>query len=516
MQSAVVRVFLGLALLSGFTFLTYRAESAYFADRFSKIPLFGTELAIQTQPQDPQYEFQLGNYWMIGAQQPATALLHFVRATRLNPYSGRYWGQLAIAYQQTGDSQRATESILRSLTADPTTPDLLWQAANVYSFLGEKDKAIDAIHRFVLASPDQIPIAAQLGWRATRDANLLLDRVLPKGPNSDLSLLIALVRMQDPEASARIQTLDVDPKNFFVHNLASLAVPQPSNVDANAQATVDLAAEREKARANMLKLIAIKSGRDWTKTESELIKEHQARVDETYRQKQADKADKLADGAEAFTAAVLACKRLMAEPENFDIRFALPYIQMLVDTDQDRAAEDAWASAVNRETRLKNWSTGNNLIKNSSFEYELLNGGLDWQYTPSEATDLAIDHHTSKDGGSSLLMRFKDKPMADVGIVQYVPVRPATAYDFSGFLKTDSVEGATGVRFQVQDTDAGEPYFESADVKGTANWTKLTGRFTTRPSAHFVAIRVIRNPANTLIKGQAWADALNLVEAGAK
>jgi tetratricopeptide (TPR) repeat protein len=515
-RSGATRLLLGLVALSAFAVLASRAEAAFFADRLAKIPLFGTELAAKAEPEDPEYEYELGNYWIIAAQQAKTALPHLQRATQLDAFNGHYWGQLALAYQQIGDASHADDALNRSLAADPTTPDLLWQAANVYSFLGERERATDSIHRFVISTPEQSPIAAQLGWRATRDADLLLNQVLPKGPHSDLSLLIALVRAEDPSASARIQPLDVDPNDVFVHNLVRLAVPEPSTEQQTQGPLIDLAAEKEKARANMLRLIDLKTGHDWSKTEEELAAEHLQRTQAEYRAKQSAKQQAVEDDADVFAAASLVWKRLMSEPDSFDVRLALPYIQMLIDSDLDAPSRDAWAILAAREKRLNNWSVPNNLIKNGSFEYELLNGALDWQYTVSDVNTLAIDHRTSREGDSSLLLRFEDKPVADAGIVQYVPVKPDTQYEFTGFLKGDSLDGATGLRFQVQDTDSDAPYFMSPDAKGTFGWTKLSGRFVTSSSAHFVAVRIVRDPANTLIKGNAWADSVSLTEVGAK
>jgi tetratricopeptide (TPR) repeat protein len=379
MRSGTVRSVIGLLALSVFGLLTYRAERSFFGEKLSTIPLFGTELAIQSRPNDAKYEFELGNYWLIGAQQPLTALPHFERATSLDPYNGHYWGQLALTSQQVGNVDRARDALARAFSVDPTTPELLWEEANVYSVLPDKEKSLDALRRFVLSSPDQAPIAAQLGWRTTRDARVLLDGVLPHGPDSDLGLLIALVRSADPSASARIQVLD-DPKDLFVHNLVQLAAPEAKESTPE-EPTLDLAAEREKARNKMLQLIGAKSGRDWLQTEAEIAARKQQLQNASYQEKQEKKRQAVEENADLYTAGDLVWKHLMAEREEFDLRLALPYIRMLVDTDQEAASIAAWNALVAREPRLQDWTQPNNLVRNGSFEHELLNGGLDWQYT---------------------------------------------------------------------------------------------------------------------------------------
>jgi|GEM_PF-4317681 Flp pilus assembly protein TadD len=511
-KSPLAKLVLGMVVLGIFGWFVYRAETDYFADHMSKIPLFGTESAILAQPSNPDYEFQLGNYWLVAGQQPELALPHFERAVRLNPYGGRYYGQLAMAYQQMGNADRANDAIGHALSVDPNTPELLWEAANIYAFLGDREHASAIVHRYALADPDQVPLAAQLAWRTAHDAQDILENVLPRGAHADLSLLTVLVRSVDPTASAKIKILDTDPNDYFVHNLALVASRVESPADSAGAETkgIDLVAAREKAREEMLRLIAEKTGRDLMKTEDELQSNRERLTRDQYVQNQAEKRQRVLDNKDVYAAAAFAWGHLMAQPEAFDFRLGLPYVQMLVDADLDDAATHAWQLLVSREKRLSSWNATGNLLKNASFEYEILNGGLDWQYTSSDLYRLAIDHRNANAGSSALLIRFNDKSVADAGIVQYVPVMPNTAYEFTGYMKADSIEGATGPRFRIQDVDAQKPYFESNDIRGTTGWTKFAGDFKTSQTAHFVAVTIGRNPGNTLIRGSVWVDDLLL------
>ena len=229
LQSASSRLLLGAGSLLAFTVFAFHIENIFFADFLDKIPLFGTEFAVVSQPLDPQYEFRLGVHWLV-ANQPELAVPHLERATSLDPYDGRAWAQLASAYQQVGNSELASKAIDRCLLVDPTTPELLWEAANLNVVLGERVKGMDALRKFVDASPNRVPVAAQLAWRATRDARFILDRVLPQNANSDLALLTSLTRIVDPDASARIKIFDDDPANYFVHNLVVMAGSGESSI----------------------------------------------------------------------------------------------------------------------------------------------------------------------------------------------------------------------------------------------------------------------------------------------
>lgn len=509
LRSVAARLLLGGTALLVFGLFAYQIENDVFAEYLARIPLFGTELATVAQPRDPKYEFQLGEYWLV-ANRPELAVPHLQRATELDPRNGRFWGQLASAYQQVGNLELARKAIDRCLIADPTTPELLWAAANLNIFLGDRDKAIVAIHRFVASSPEQLPMASQLAWRATRDAKLILEHVLPRGTNSDLALLIALIRIVDPQASARIRTFDNDPNNSFVHNLALLGAPDEEIREKNVAPKFDLEAAKEKARAEMNSLIERRTGRDLAKTQREVEAEHNRQVDLAYAARQTAKQKHVAENADVYTNLTVVWQNLMRESRTFDLHLCFPYLQMLIDSNQERAAAAAWEMVSARRKRLPGSSVAGNLINNSGFEYEILNGGLDWQYTPSENYALGIDHTNAKDGSASLLVRFENKRVADAGIVQYVPIQPDTEYTFSGYMKTDFIQTASGPRFFVQDTDAEAPYFEGKDLRGTVNWTLVEGRFRTRPTAHFVSIRIMRDPAASLIKGNLWIDTLSL------
>jgi hypothetical protein len=323
-------------------------------------------------------------------------------------------------------------------------------------------------------------------------------------------LLISLIRIVDPEAGAQVRLFDDDPKNYFVHNLAVLGTPTESSRPRSAASAFDLRAAQEKARVDMRRLIEQKTGRDFGKTQRELEAERKQQIEQSFYASQAEKKKLLAENEDIYQGAALAWQHLMAALEVFDTRLAFPYMQLLIDSNQEDAAVNAWNMLTARQTRLKSWSVAGNLIKNPSFENEILNGGFDWQYTVSDDYALGIDHTDAKDGSSSLLVRFQNSRASDAGVVQYIPVHPDTEYEFTGYMKTDSIQTVSGPRLVVKDVDAEEPYFESDEFRRNVYWTQVHGQFRTRPTAHFVTIRVARNSPGTLISGNVRIDGLSL------
>ena len=72
-----------------------------------------------------------------------------------------------------------------------------------------------------------------------------------------------------------------------------------------------------------------------------------------------------------------------------------------------------------------------NLIVNGGFEENLLNGGFDWWYESNPHAALAIDTSEFHGGTRSLSVTFDGQNAPDAGIVQFIPVKPNTEYEFS-------------------------------------------------------------------------------------
>ena len=244
--------------------------------------------------------------------------------------------------------------------------------------------------------PNRVPVAAQLSWRATRDAGFILDRVLPQNANSDLALLISLTRIVDPDASARIKIFDDDPANYFVHNLVAMA--GSGNSSKFSAAAFDLGAAKQKARLEMRTLIERKTGRDFGKTQRELEIARTKESGEAFRTSQDKKQKALSENQDAYAAAAMVLQRLMAQSQAFDTRLVFPYLQALIDSDQDQAALAAWDLMAKRETKLRQWNSPGNLIKNASFENEILNGGYRLGNFPSDDYALGVDHSNARKG----------------------------------------------------------------------------------------------------------------------
>jgi hypothetical protein len=158
--------------------------------------------AARLDPGNAEYRYLLGRYELLAAQSPQAAMPWLETATSLNPHSARYWLDLAIARQSLGDIASAQPALEHALAAGPRTPDVAWQAANLYLAQGSIE---DAMHEFRLVlenDPSLAPQAISLCWKIHPDIDLLLSRVVP--PNVYDSFLGLLISKNETAAAAKV------------------------------------------------------------------------------------------------------------------------------------------------------------------------------------------------------------------------------------------------------------------------------------------------------------------------
>src|ERR1700674_3695394 len=178
---------------------------AYLATRLVAVPdVPNLQKAIRLEPANAEYRELLGRNLESSGANLDDAISTYLTAIRLDPYDARYWLDLAGAYQVAGRTSEEGESVEHAVEADPTTPHVAWEAANFFLVQGDQEKAL-RYFRVVLANdPEAVDLALQLCWRATGDANRILDQALPRRPDLYLSFLRLLIYKQEVAAAENV------------------------------------------------------------------------------------------------------------------------------------------------------------------------------------------------------------------------------------------------------------------------------------------------------------------------
>jgi hypothetical protein len=195
------------------------------------------------------------------------------------------------------------------------------------------------------------------------------------------------------------------------------------------------------------------------------------------------------------------------------MKLVFPYFRLLISKQEIAAAKTAWQQLANVDGALQPYlPSRENLIVNGGFEENLLNGGFDWWYEPNPHATLAIDTSEFHSGTRSLSITFDGQNAAEAGIVQFIPVKPNSEYEFSGEWRAEDLDTASGPRFSIADAYSNASYVLTDDVLGTVPWRLQQARFHTGPSTTLILLKIARQPAGPLIRGKLWIDDLKLVE----
>jgi len=204
---------------------------------------------------------------------------------------------------------------------------------------------------------------------------------------------------------------------------------------------------------------------------------------------------------------------LIGLQQTFPPKLTFPYFRLLIAKQEITAAKTAWEQLGRIDQEMQPYlPSRENLIVNGGFEEPLLNGGFDWWYESNPHAALALDADQFYGGTRSLSVTFDGRNAPEAGIVQFIPVKPDTDYEFSAESRTQDIDSASGPRFAVTDAYTNASYVLTDDLLGTNPWHKQQARFHTGSATNLLFLKVIREPAAPLIRGKLWIDDVRLVE----
>lgn len=181
------------------------AGRLFIASIFGERPeLSSLQRAARFDPGSADYRNHLGRYYALVARDPSAAIEPYRAAVQLNPHSARYWFDLASAYQVLGDTSNQTWALEHAIEADPTTPDVAWEAANFYLVQGDDEKALREFHVVLENEPSLANLAIQFCWRINPDVDVLLRDVVPARSPAYLAFLTLLMAKQETAATAKV------------------------------------------------------------------------------------------------------------------------------------------------------------------------------------------------------------------------------------------------------------------------------------------------------------------------
>jgi Tetratricopeptide repeat len=200
----------------------------------------------------------------------------------------------------------------------------------------------------------------------------------------------------------------------------------------------------------------------------------------------------------------------------FELSQAFPYLDGLIRHRELDPLAEAWSLLATRfPTEIRPRHSAPNAITNGSFEFDALNGGLDWRVAPVEGAVARADSQEYSDGVHSLRIEFDGAHNLEYGqVFQYVPVQPGTRYRFSGDMRVKGITTDSGPRFEIYDAyDMGKLFYSTENLLGTSGWSAQHLEFKTNHDTRLLIVRVARPASRKFdnrIAGIVWIDHLNL------
>src|ERR1700722_6994218 len=194
----------GTALVVALAYMTLAASrfiGSWFGDRVDQSSL---QRAVRLDPGNADFRDHLGRYYALVVRDPASAIAPYRAAVQLNPHSARYWFDLASAYQVLAHPVDQTSALEHAIEADPTTPDVAWEAANLYLVQGETKKALREFHVVLANDPTLIDPAIRFCWRIQPDAETLLRDVLPAHADVYIAFLNLLLSKENSASAVLV------------------------------------------------------------------------------------------------------------------------------------------------------------------------------------------------------------------------------------------------------------------------------------------------------------------------
>jgi tetratricopeptide (TPR) repeat protein len=126
----------------------------------------------------------------------AQATEHFRKATQLSPYNPQAWLDLGAALEFRGKAAEAEVCLRRAGFMAPNLPAFQWAIGNFFLLHGNVDEAFRHFRVVLTGSSQYDQILFSTAWKASGEADKILEQLIPNQIRTELSYLYYLVDQQ--------------------------------------------------------------------------------------------------------------------------------------------------------------------------------------------------------------------------------------------------------------------------------------------------------------------------------
>lgn len=185
-------VFEGILFL-GFVLWAFRTYMAYSLAQTSTLP--NLLRAVRLDPANADYHLRLGRLlqYNLPDLDPAQAMEHFRKATQLSPYNPQPWLDLGAALEFQGETAEAETCLRQADFMAPNLPAFQWAIGNFFLLHGNVDDAFRHFKIVLSGSSQYDQILFSTAWKASGDADKILEQLIPNQIRTEFPYLYFLV-----------------------------------------------------------------------------------------------------------------------------------------------------------------------------------------------------------------------------------------------------------------------------------------------------------------------------------
>ena len=223
--------------------------------------------------------------------------------------------------------------------------------------------------------------------------------------------------------------------------------------------------------------------------------------------------------AQQAEAGLTVWQRLISLGKPFALSRSFQFLDELIREDRAVEAVRVWRQALVAASVSNQEPQNGSVIWNGNFAGDFTNGGLGWRWDNPIGISIDFDAAMAKGNGRSVRVDFGGGNNPDLTQpLEFVPVEPAHAYHFRGYLRTESISTESGMRFLIYDPHhQGAVDLQTENLAGTHLWSAAELQVVTGPETHFLVVSLRRNTSRLFdnkLSGTVWIADLTMFPAG--
>ena len=190
----------------------------------SRLTVKDLKIAIQLDPENARYHLQLGRLYeyLPTSSEPEKAMEEFRRAAQLSPYDPDVWINLGGAEEFQGNITDAEKYLRRADYLAPRIPVYQWPIGNFLLLHGNTREAFAHFKMVLLGTRQYDQAVFSTAWKASGDANQILDQLIPEDLPAEFSYLNFLISTKRlPESQGVWKRILSTPGNFQPNEASS-------------------------------------------------------------------------------------------------------------------------------------------------------------------------------------------------------------------------------------------------------------------------------------------------------